>query len=333
MKMRFAFFVISATALCAQTPQWLMQESGTQASLRGVSAVTSNVVWASGSGGTWLRTADGGATWHAGTVPGAEDLDFRGIQALSETMAVLMSAGPGAKSRVYKTTDSGSHWQLLFTNPDAEGFWDCIAFWDDRHGILAGDLVNRQIAIFTTDDAGLKWTRQTMPPALDKEGAFAASNSSLAVVGSSEVWFGSSGSRFFKSVDRGQTWIVRATPVRKTSDSAGIFSVATSNARYGIAVGGDYAKDTETENNIAVTNDGGHTWTVPAKGPAGFRSAVLWLRTRNVWLTTGTSGSDIGVDGNWKTFDKGAFNALSANMDGDVWAVGPKGRIAKLEMK
>jgi len=332
--MRLALLLMSFTAAVAQTPQWVMEESGTEASLRGVSAVTRNVVWASGSGGTWLRTADGGATWHAGKVPGAEDLDFRGIQALSETTAVLMSAGPGTKSRVYKTTDSGSHWELLFTNPDAEGFWDSIAFWDEAHGILAGDAVNGQIAMFTTDDAGRTWNRQELPPALSKEGAFAASNSSLFVAAfGAEVWFGSSASRFFRSYDRGRTWIVRPTPVRKTSDSSGIFSIASSNGRYGVAVGGDYTKETEAQNNIAVTNDGGLAWTTPAKGPAGFRSAVLWLRRKNAWLVTGTSGSDIGVDGNWTTFDKGAFNALSANMDGDVWAVGPKGRIAKLEMK
>jgi photosystem II stability/assembly factor-like uncharacterized protein len=332
--MRFVFLLISVTALYAQMPRWLMEESGTQASLRGVSAVNRNVVWASGSGGTWLRTADGGATWHAGAVPGAEDLDFRGIQALGETTAVLMSAGPAAKSRLYKTTDSGAHWELLFTNPDSEGFWDSIAFWDDRkHGILAGDSVNGQIAIFTTDDAGQTWARQKMPPALAKEGAFAASNSSLFVAAENEVWFGSSGSRVYKSVDRGRTWRVRNTPVRKTSDSSGIFSIASSNGQFAIAVGGDYAKDTETENNIALTNTGGDTWTAPAKGPGGFRSAVLWLRTRNMWLATGTSGSDIGVDGTWTTFDNGAFNALSVDNEGDVWAVGPKGRIAKLEMK
>jgi photosystem II stability/assembly factor-like uncharacterized protein len=330
--MRLALLLMSFAAAFAQTPRWVMEESGTEASLRGVSAVTRNVVWASGSGGTWLRTTDGGATWHAGKVSGAEDLDFRGVQALSETTAVLMSAGPGTKSRIYKTTDSGSHWELLFTNPDAEGFWDSIAFWDDRtHGILAGDSVNGQIAMFTTDDGGRTWARQKMPPALDKEGAFAASNSSLFVAAENEVWFASA-SRIYKSVDHGRTWRVRNIPVR-TSDSSGIFSIASSNGRFAIAVGGDYAKDTETENNIAVTDTGGDTWTAPAKGPAGFRSAVLWLRRRNVWLVTGTSGSDIGVDGNWTTFDKGAFNALSANFEEDVWAVGPKGRIAKLEMK
>ncbi len=221
--MRFAFFLISVAALCAQTPGWLMKESGTQASLRGVSAVTRNVIWASGSGGTWLRTADGGATWHAGTVPGAEDLDFRGVQALSEKTAVLMSKpGRGQKSKIYKTADSGAHWELLFTNPDAGGFWDSIAFWDGQHGILAGDSVNGQIAVlFTTDDAGRTWTRQKMPPALDKEGAFAASNSSLFVAGAGEVWFGSSASRVFNRQMTAGGCVDRAADAgfRKTSDS------------------------------------------------------------------------------------------------------------------
>jgi hypothetical protein len=63
---------------------WVTQTSGTSASLRGVSAVNANVVWASGAEGTWLRTIDGGAHWEASKVPGAEDLDFRGVRARSE---------------------------------------------------------------------------------------------------------------------------------------------------------------------------------------------------------------------------------------------------------
>src|ERR1035437_1130164 len=64
-------------ALLAQT--WAPQASNTRASLRGVSAVDARSVWASGSGGAWLATTDGGVTWRAAKVPGAETLDFRGI--------------------------------------------------------------------------------------------------------------------------------------------------------------------------------------------------------------------------------------------------------------
>ncbi len=310
-----------------------MQESHTEASLRGVSAVDDKVVWASGSGGTWLRTADGGSNWQAATIAGAETLDFRGVHAFSSQAAILMSAGQGDKSKIYRTEDAGVHWTLLFTNPDAVGFWDAIAFWDVRHGILAGDAVDGEIAIFTTADGGGKWTRQKTPVALEGEGAFAAGNSSLTLRGKSEVWFGSSGARVFRSPDGGKTWTVAATPVRKNSASSGIFSVAFATGRSGMVVGGDYAKDSEPQQNIGVTEDGGRTWTAPASGPAGFRSAVLWLADVKTWLATGTSGSDLGSGDGWKMFDPGAFNALSGKSGKAVWAVGPKGRVARLKLK
>ena len=65
-------------AMWAQT--WAPEISNTRASLRGVSAVDARTVWASGSGGTWLLTTDGGVTWRAAKVAGAEALDFRGIR-------------------------------------------------------------------------------------------------------------------------------------------------------------------------------------------------------------------------------------------------------------
>ena len=314
-----------------QSPHWVMQESRTQSSLRGVSAVDGLIVWASGSAGTWLRTIDGGVNWQTSTVSGAEDLDFRGIRAFSANRAILMSAGPGAKSRVYETTDAGSHWTLLFTNPDSGGFWDAIAFWDDRRGILAGDSVNGQITVFTTLDGGKTWQRQKTPPALEGEGAFAASNTSLTLRGKREAWFGSSGSRVFHSMNGGNSWTVSSTPVRRTSTSSGIFSIAFSNPQNGIVVGGDYAKDSEPQQNIAITANRGKTWTAPPAGPAGFRSAVLWLADIKAWLATGTSGSDLGTGAAWKMFDPGAFHALNGKSSRAVWAAGPKGRIARLE--
>jgi photosystem II stability/assembly factor-like uncharacterized protein len=326
--------------LSAAAQNWTLQPSGTTASLRGVSAVNPNVVWASGSGATWLLTTDGGAHWQSGVVPGAKDgseaLDFRGIRAMDANTAFLMSSGPGAKSRIYRTTDAGAHWKLLFTNPDEKGFFDAIAFWDARHGIVAGDPVDGMVTVFTTKDGGEHWNRERAIVALPEEGAFAASNSCLTVRGKKEAWFGTGGpgaSRVLHTKDGGRTWTAASTPIRNDVASAGIFSLAFSDSRHGIAVGGNYSKDTETQRNIAFTTDGGLTWTAPAKpGPNGFRSAVVWLADRKAWLVTGTSGSDISTDDGrtWRNFDKGAFNALAAS-GGSVWAVGPKGRIARLQ--
>ena len=55
--------------------------SGVTARLRGVSAVSDRVAWASGSGSTVLRTADGGATWQKLTVT-TDAVDFRDIDAI-----------------------------------------------------------------------------------------------------------------------------------------------------------------------------------------------------------------------------------------------------------
>jgi photosystem II stability/assembly factor-like uncharacterized protein len=322
----------------ALAQSWVAQSSGTTASLRGVSAVSPAVVWASGSGGAYLHTEDGGATWRAAVVPGAEKLDFRAVHALDSHTAWLMSSGPGAQSAIYKTADGGAHWSLLYTDPDAGGFFDALAFWDARHGVVLGDPVDGQFAILVTDDGGQTWQRRTSPPALPNEGAFAASNSCLQVQGNSEIWFGTggpSGARVFHSKDGGRHWEVAGTALRHDGAGAGIFSLGFAPSGHGVAVGGDYGKPADSTGNLAVTSDGRRTWEAPGGTPPhGYRSAVAFLAGRKVWIAVGTSGSDISRDGgkNWKQFDGGAHNAIGVAGDA-VWAVGPGGRIGKLSFK
>jgi len=331
--------VLAVSAVFAQN--WVAQPSGTTASLRGVSAVSPAVAWASGADGTYLRTLDGGATWHAAVVPGAADLDFRSVHALDGQTAWLMSSGPGAKSRIYETADGGAHWSPLYTNPDAAGFLDALAFWDARRGAVLGDPVDGQFVILTTEDGGQTWQRRKLPPALPDEGAFAASNSCLrlrAIRGKRELWFGTggpSGARVFHSPDGGGHWDVAGTPLRHDGAGAGIFSLAFADSVRGVAVGGDYGKPADAAGNVATTSDGGHTWAEPdGAHPHGYRSAVTFLAGRKVWIAVGTSGCDISSDGgkSWKTFDGGPYNAIGAAGDA-VWAVGPGGRIGKLSLR
>jgi photosystem II stability/assembly factor-like uncharacterized protein len=325
--------LVFLTAAQAQT--WTPHSSGTTASLRGVSALSAKNVWASGTGGTYLETTDAGASWRAAIVPGAEQLDFRGVRAVDQRTIYLLSSGTGDKSRIYKTTDGGSHWMLQFTNPDPQGFFDALAFWNASHGVVLGDPVDGHFVILTTIDGGEHWVRQTGPDALPNEGAFAASNSCLTVLGDGEIWFASGGpgaARIFHSRDGGRTWIGATTPIRNDAASAGVFSLGFSDPKHGVAVGGDYTKGADASHNVAVSSDGGRTWTEPFRNhPAGFRSAVAFLVGRGMWITTGPSGSDVSTDnGNtWKQFDSGDFNAVSFTPDGTGWAVGPKGRVAE----
>ncbi|HXK06471.1 MAG TPA: glycosyl hydrolase [Verrucomicrobiae bacterium] len=324
--------LILAAAVHAQA--WIPQNSNSSASLRGVSVVDEKTVWASGSGGTVLHTRDGGMTWAVSKVPGAESLDFRGVRALDARIVYVMSAGSGEKSRIYKTIDAGEHWSLQFTNPDPKGFFDSMAFWDARHGIVLGDAINGHAEVLTTIDRGAHWVHQETPPALANEGSFAASNTCLFVLGEREVWFvtgGPGAARVFHSRDGGHSWTVASTPIRNDSASAGIFSIAFRDRVQGVIVGGDYAKDSEDVGNVAVTRDGGGTWTAPAGRPHGFRSAVAWLPDIRAWIATGTSGSDISRDDgrSWTSFDPAPYNAVSFISSRSGWAVGPRGRIAR----
>lgn len=307
---------------------WQLQESGTMASLRGISAVSDQVAWASGTKGTILRTIDGGATWQSVNPPGVADLDFRDIEAISDRVAFAMSAGEGRSSRIYKTSDGGVTWALLRAN-GADGFWDSLAMWDAAHGILMGDPVNGRFTILTTGD-GLNWTPVEGPKAETGEAAFAASGTALIARGTREAWFatgGPSGGRVFHSDDAGKTWTVARTPLKPASDGAGIFSVAMAGSR-GVAVGGDYTKPNEAAGNSVIW-DGGK-WTVAEGAPRGYRSAVARMGDR--WIAVGTSGSDVSIDDGrtWRGFDDAAFNALSVSGQ-TCWAVGPAGRIARLQ--
>ncbi|HMC31883.1 MAG TPA: hypothetical protein VKL99_13690, partial [Candidatus Angelobacter sp.] len=189
--------------------------SGTDVQLRGVSAVSERVAWASGAKGTVLRTIDGGWHWTKVNVPGAEALDFRDVQAFDADTAFVLSIGPGEQSRIYKTRDGGKSWQLQFTNKDPKAFYDCFAFWDSKHGIAVSDSVEGKFPLIATSD-GATWNPvavKSMPAALPNEGAFAASGTCITTYGKKDVWFGTGGpaARVFHSRDRGMNWTVTET--------------------------------------------------------------------------------------------------------------------------
>src|SRR3954447_5901637 len=118
--------------------QWEIETSNTTADLRGIHSIGNGVAWASGTNGTVLRTEDSGYVWQSCAIPpGAEKLDFRGVQGFDANTAIVMSSGKGDLSRLYKTTDGCHTWKLIFTNPDADGFWDAIVA-NRQDGLVVG---------------------------------------------------------------------------------------------------------------------------------------------------------------------------------------------------
>jgi photosystem II stability/assembly factor-like uncharacterized protein len=316
------------------SPNWVVLDTVVTARLRGISAPSARVVWASGTGGTVIRTTDAGQTWRRRAIPGAEGLDFRDIDAFDEHTAYALSIGNGEDSRIYRTSDGGETWILQLANKDPKVFLDAMAFWSPDRGIAFSDSVDGRLVIFRTDD-GRRWTQippETLPPAVPEEGAYAASGTNVAMHGTQHVWIATSRSRVLRSTDGGRTWSVAGTPIPSGSAS-GIFSIAFRDERHGVIVGGDYQKTSDAIDNVAITSDGGATWTL-ARGLTGYRSVVAH-QTGTTWYAAGPTGVDISVDDGktWSPMgpmkDLHTFTFTRGGRSG--WGAGERGRIVRLD--
>ncbi len=340
--LRLILAFAGAGLLAAPAPApgaWTPQDSGTRAALRGLSAVSAKVVWASGSQGTILRTTDGGAHWTRLAVPAAAALDFRDIQAFSARLAYALAVG--VNGGIYKTSDGGATWVKQYGNTTrAAGFFlDDLAFWDKNHGLALGDPRNGHFLLLRTEDGGAHWLAVTdTPPALPGEGAFAASGTTLVTGAHGLAWFasgGRSGARLFRSPDEGRTWTVADTPLSAPGWSgAGIFSLAfDKKGDLGIAVGGDYTRPGDRNHAAAVTSDGGASWRLAVTPPGGYRSGVAYVpgSQGRTAVAVGPTGSDISRDGGatWSPLGAAGFNAVAFAAADAGWAVGAGGVIAR----
>jgi photosystem II stability/assembly factor-like uncharacterized protein len=320
------------------TPTLTAQQSGTTNRLQAISPVNARVVWASGVGGTYALTTNGGATWRAAAVPGAESLQFRDVEGISDKVAYLLAAGVGTDSRIYQTTDGGKTWTLQFENQDPNGFYDCFAFWTPKRGITMADSVNGRFPVIRTTH-GTTWQDigNRLPAAQDGEAAFAASGTCVATQGGKRAWIGTGGAaeaRILATTDGGNSWAAYDTPIIQGTPTSGVISVAFRDPNHGILGGGELVAPTVFSNNIARSRDGGKTWQL-ASGTS-FPGAVYGLsyvdESRTV-VATGPSGSAWSPDEGttWFTVPGlSGFWAVAFASKHAGWLVGTQGRIVKI---
>ncbi|PYX89509.1 MAG: hypothetical protein DMG68_04855 [Acidobacteria bacterium] len=358
LKRALPFVVIAALAALSfaqdtniHQPTLTPQNSGTEQGLIAVSPVNSRVVWASGRGGTFIVTTNGGKTWRAGVVPGAENLQFRDVQGVSEKVAYLQSIGNDPTDfRIYKTLDGGATWTLEFKNDLPGAFYDCFAFWTPTRGITHSDSVN---GVFpdrrTTNGMTWKSIARRMPPALPGEASFAASGTCVATQGSANAWIATGGStiaRVLATRDGGNTWNAYDTPII-SSPSAGAFTVAFRNPWHGIVGGGDLDPEDPNHAETATSEDGGRTWKLT--NPPPVTGAIFGLsyahaiptgdnpgneqRSRTVVITANTGGAAWTPDeGNtwFRLPDVTGFWAVAFASPKAGWMVGVNGQVLKI---
>jgi photosystem II stability/assembly factor-like uncharacterized protein len=329
---------------------WTLTSTHSTHQFRGLSPISSKIVWVTGTNGTVLRTVNSGATW-TNVSPtflpseNSTDFQFRDIHAFSAHSAIILSIGEGNLSRIYTTSNSGKTWKRTFVNEEPAAFYDCMAFsrQNPRYGVAMSDPVAGMFRLLETWDAGRHWhvvDNTGMPPALEGEAGFAASGTCIEAAAGR--WYIATGGvdpgRIFYTSERdGRVdgkWRVAENKITG-GEAAGVFSVRFKDAWHGIAVGGNYSDPTGASDTAAWSKDGGVQWHKADTFPGGYRSGVSWvLGMKDVAVALGTSGSDITVDGgrNWERIGNGTFDAVECLKSG-CWASGSRGRVGWLDLR
>lgn len=277
-------------------PKWTYSQIPNKASLRGT-AIIQNSLWVTGSGNSVFVSQDAGKTWQDKSVSSKLKRDFRDIELFDDKKAIIMGAGSGELSTLYKTTDGGNNWQVLYQNTDELGFFNSIAFWNEQQGLLMGDPVDGYYVIKKTTDGGKTWRRITvknLPSILSKESAFAASGNSIIVGSNGKAWIATGGlsASVYISNDYGETWLRDSVPLYKDTQTSGGYSVALNHLDQPFVVGGDYLKRQMEYPNIArLTNK---EWELVKTSGIGLRTAMSCQSS--ICIATGKTATDISFD-------------------------------------
>jgi len=337
--MRIRTVVLALWGAVPLAAQEIVLVPGFTQEFRGLSA-HGDQLWASGRGGVYARSTDGGRSWKSGRIPGAEGLFLVDVQALGrDTTCVLATSFDGGIGHAYRTTDGGVSWALTYEIEHPQAFLDGMAFWDRLHGVAFGDPVDGTFFVLRTDDGCVSWAEvrgSALAAPLEGEAGFAASGTGIAVAGTAYAWIGTGGgavARVFRSDDRGLTWTAVATSM-PGGPATGIFGIAFRDTLHGIAVAGNYQEPTGDAPTVLSTADGGLSWTVtgPAR-PAGVRFGAVALPEARAFVAAGPSGLGLSVDdgATWTPVDT-LFRYGMVARDGVVWASGPTGWIARSDL-
>lgn len=321
----------------APEPELEIQDTDPSASYRAIGVGRQGTVIVGGSGGNVFRSTDQGATWQQVPVtsenPPAAELDFRDIEQSADGSWTLMSAGSGAASNLFRSTDDGLTWQRVFANELPTAFFNGLDFWGNGRGLLIGDPIDGRLFLLSTTDHGATWQRVDGPAMDEGEYGFAASGTGVVTRADGRAWVatGAASCRVLTTADYGRTWQAAACDVRHGTEGSGIFSVAVSG-QTAIVVGGDYLKPDEAANNCAISDDGGATWQavdcqMPHKACVRFVGDDI--------LTVGRTGIMLSRDAGqtWQTVSTESFYTFDVAADGTVYLAGAKGRVARLRLR
>jgi hypothetical protein len=323
-----AFLCISfSLSAHAQTLQLL--NSGTSASLRGLSVVNDQIIWVSGSEGTVGISINGGTDWKWIRVPQFEKSDFRDIEAFSDREAIIM--GITEPAVILSTADGGNSWKTVLKDTSKAAFFDAMDFYGD-HAAVVGDPFKNHIYFAESADRGKTWNTASpvsFMPAAEGESFFAASGTNLCHT-SNGTWVLISGGKksciYFEN-SRIPLLIVQG----KETTGANSIAVNPVNNNQAFIVGGDFKNNKDQSGNSVLIQINPFSQKVPVTPPRGYRSCVEYINDKEL-ICCGQTGVDISVDGglNWTMISDKSFHVCRKSKTGNaVFLAGVHGNIAK----
>lgn len=317
-----------------------------ETTIRALAVENDSTVWFGGSNGKWGYTENNGEDWHMDYLSYQGDsLEIRSIKVLDNGDVFLL--GVAKPAVLFKTTDKGKSWNMVYKDSSSNAFFDAVDFWDDKNGLLVGDAQAGCFHLAITSDGGDSWSKvhcDSIPEALEGEGPFAASNTNISIYGN-YGWFATGGmtkSRVFKTSNYGRFWTAQETPVISGQQMTGIFSIDFKNEQLGLVAGGNWEEVSEAKNTLALTTDGGITWkSVGDSSVPGYFSCVQFIPSgegREVFALQGRArggetamaySNNGGVS--WQTFDNSNYISIQFASHKVAW-LGGKNKIAKLTL-
>lgn len=342
MPMRYLVFLLTLLFSCSQSEkrtaftsveiETVFEDS---LSIRAIELMGNNLVFAANNGVFGTVGLFGGQLWTSSEKYGAISPEFRSV-ACNATDYFMLSIGNPAL--LYKTGEDGAM-DLVYFEENEKVFYDAMTFWNTREGIAVGDSMDGCLSIIITRDGGHHWRKiscKELPKGIKEEGAFAASDTNIVTVGD-KTWIATTNGRIYYSSDKGKSWEIFETPIVKTKETQGIYSIDFYDENLGIAIGGDYTNPENNKSNKAITKDGGKTWQLLADGQnPGYKSCVQFVPNSdgNGVLALGFTGISYSNDlgDTWKQLSDESFYTIRFLNDSIAYAAG-KNRIAKLTFK
>lgn len=306
-------------------------------SIRAIHALSKNDAIFAGSKGDIGFTEDGGENWNFTKITYQDTIipHFRSIAKTKSSLFVLSVANPAL---LYKIENGAT--SLVYKEEHPKVFYDAMTFINNNVGIAIGDPIDGCTSIIMTKNQGKTWYKlpcSILPEVSEGEASFAASNTNIAFINNT-IWVVTGGekARVLKSEDLGKSWSIYDTPIVQGNGPQGIYSVDFYDENKGIIIGGDYSNPEENKANVALTEDGGKTWTLVADGVTpNYKSCVQYIpgtKGQEV-IAVGKTGTSFSNDGgrNWKDVSLDNYYAIQFVDKNTAWLSGHE-KIGKLTL-